>query len=420
MPGRPPPTTAGQATGTAFRLRDIAVVAYGPTLVSSIGYGAVTPVLALRARELGADVGTAALVVALSGVGMLLASLPSGVVVARIGERRTLMYAAVVDAVAMAVSALAGSVWLLAVATAVSGTAWTAFLIARQGFMIEMVPFAMRARAMSTLGGTFRIGLFVGPLVGAGGIHLFGLASAFWLAGVLSLAAGLLARLMPDVGADGREAGRAAGFASIWSVLWEHRRTLATLGVGVIVISASRAVRATLLPLWADHIGISASTTSLLFSLVALIDIVMFYPGGSLMDRRGRAVVAVPVVLGVAVASLALPMVHGAVGLAVAMGVIALANGLGSGIVMTIGADTAPVIGRAQYLGGWRLCGDLGGTSGPLLISAVAAVGSLAAAAVVVGVICLLGAAWVGWWTHRLDVDLAAGRAPRQVSRSSP
>ena len=35
-----------------FRLREIAVAAYGPSVVISTGHGAVMPVLALRAREL--------------------------------------------------------------------------------------------------------------------------------------------------------------------------------------------------------------------------------------------------------------------------------------------------------------------------------------------------------------------------------
>ena len=37
----------------AFRLRDIALTAYAPTVVSSTGHGAVMPVLALRARDTG-------------------------------------------------------------------------------------------------------------------------------------------------------------------------------------------------------------------------------------------------------------------------------------------------------------------------------------------------------------------------------
>ncbi len=36
-----------------FRLRDIALVAYGPTLVVSVGHGAVMPVTALRASGPG-------------------------------------------------------------------------------------------------------------------------------------------------------------------------------------------------------------------------------------------------------------------------------------------------------------------------------------------------------------------------------
>ncbi len=121
------------------------------------------------------------------------------------------------------------------------------------------------------------------------------------------------------------------------------------------------------------------------------------------MDHRGRAVVAVPVVLSVAVACLLLPLTSGVVGVAAVMALIAVGNGLGSGIVMTLGADTAPVRGRSQYLGGWRVCGDLGVSGGPLLVSAVAAAAPLATASVAVGLLALAGTGWVGWWTVQLD-----------------
>ncbi|MEO5853006.1 MAG: MFS transporter [Nocardioides sp.] len=404
------------ARGQSFRLREIAVAAYGPTLVSSIGYGAITPMIALRARDLGADVGTAALVVSLFSIGMLVSSLPSGAVVARLGEKRTLLLGGFVDAAAMVAAALSTSVLALGAALVVSGMSWTAFLIARQGFMIEAVPPTHRARALSMLGGIFRVGLFVGPLIGAGLISVFGLGSVFLLSGALSLAAGLLAQVMPDLGADSRQQQRDSGFASVWSVLAAHRHTLLTLGVAVVVISASRSVRTGLLPLWADHLGIGASTTSLIFAGAAFVDIVMFYPGGWLMDRRGRSVVALPIVLGVAVACLLLPLTSTAVGLTALLVLISFANGLGSGIVMTIGADTAPTAGRAQYLGGWRLCGDIGNTGGPLVVSAVTLVAPLATACLVVGALGLVGSAWVGYWTRRLDVTLARERG--SLSRS--
>ena len=133
--------------GSRFRLRDVALAAYGPTVVSSIGHGAVMPMLALRARDLGADIGTAAFVVALLGIGMLVFSLPAGAVVARIGERRTLVLAGLVDTAAMLAAATTSSVLWLGVAVVLSGASWTAFLLARQGYMIDAVPMAYRARA---------------------------------------------------------------------------------------------------------------------------------------------------------------------------------------------------------------------------------------------------------------------------------
>lgn len=215
MPSSPP---RPREAGGDFRLRDIALAAYGPAVVSSIGHGATMPVLALRARELGADVGTAALVVALLGLGMLLASLPAGALVARVGERTALLAVGLLDAVAMAVAALSDSVPVLGVAVLVSGMGWSVFLIARQGFLIDAVPTSWRARAMSLLGGTYRVGILVGPLLGAALIAVAELSAVFWLAAAMSVLAVLMARLMPDLGTESRALARRAGHRSVWSV----------------------------------------------------------------------------------------------------------------------------------------------------------------------------------------------------------
>ncbi len=395
-------------TEQEFRFRDIWLVAYGPSIVSAIGHGAIMPVLALRARDLGADVSTAAFIVALTGVGMLLASLPAGALVARIGERRALVAAGFVDAGAMAFAALTDSVLGLALGVLLSGVCWTLFLIARQGFMIDVVPVTHRARAMSLLGGSYRIGVLIGPLIGAGLIRLTDLTSVFWLGAVMSVLASLLAATMPDLGEEKRAHARSAGHLGVWTVIAAHRRVLATLGSAVVILGMSRSLRLSLLPLWADHIGLSASTTSLIFAGAAALDVAFMWPGGWLMDTRGRMVVAVPVVLSMAVACLLLPLATSAVGIALVMALIAAGNGLGSGIVMTLGADASPDEGRSQFLGAWRLCGDIGNTGGPLLVGAVAAVAPLATACLVVGALGVAGTGWVGHWTRRVDRDREA------------
>jgi MFS family permease len=327
-----------------FRFRDIAVVAYLPSVVSSIGHGAVMPVLAIHAGNLGATTALAALVVALLGIGQLANSLPSGAVVARLGERRTLVIAGLVDAMAMLVAFFVPSVWLLCVCVFVSGMSWTAFLQGRQGFLIDAVPITHRARAMALLGGSMRLGVLVGPLLGALLIHLFGIRSVFVLAACASFTSAMIVTRMPDFG----RAGRGITPLPVRTVLWEHRRTLLTLGVAVVIIGASRSVRTGLLPLWADHIHISAAVVSLLFAVAATIDIALTLPGGWLLDTRGRRVVAVPVVLAVGVGCLLLPLTDSALGVGLVMAVIAFGNGLGSGIVMTLGADAAPEKGHCS------------------------------------------------------------------------
>jgi len=348
------------------------------------------------------------------GLGSLVAALPAGALVARTGERRTLFVGGLVDATAMFLAALTDSVPVLGAAVALSGATWTAFLLARQGFMIDAVPLTHRARALAALGGANRVGVLVGPLIGALMIHVAGLRATFLLAAALSVAAGLLALLMPDLGSDRRHEELEAGHPSVWAVLVRHRHVLLTLGIAVVVIGASRSMRNGLLPLWADHVGISASTTSLIFAVAAAVDICFFYPGGWLMDTRGRTVVAVPVVLSVALGCLLLPLTHSVLGLTAVVALIAVGNGLGAGIVMTLGADASPMTGRAQFLGAWRLCGDIGNAGGPLLVSLFAGFTALATASVAVGAFGLLGAAWVGVWVRRADLDRRASLA-RQV-----
>lgn len=394
-------------TASAFRLRDVALTAYGPSLVSAVGYGAVTPVVALRAVELGASTGQAAFVVALMGIGQLCSSLPISALVARIGERRTLVLAGFADAVVTTAAAFAPTVWSLGLAIAASGALWTAFLQARQGFLIDLVPRSHHARAMSSLGGTMRIGIFVGPLLGAVLIGWFGIPAAFLLGAAMSLASGVLCLVLPDAGASDRGEPAPDGGTerpvTVVSVLRDYRRLLLTVGVAVVVLGASRTARMAVVPLWADAIGLHAAETSVVFGIAAAVDMLLFYPGGLMMDRFGRAVTATCVSGAIATGVLLLPLTHSLGSLAAVAIVMAIGNGLGSGIVMTLGADFAPSVGRAQFLGAWRFCGDVGGTAGPLAVAIAAAVVPLGAACVVVGVLGWLGTGWVAVWTRSAD-----------------
>ncbi len=388
----------GEATARQPRWRELVITAYGPTILIAIGQGAILPLVALSARQLGASVGMAAFIVALIGIGQLVGDLPAGALAARIGEKRALIAACGLDAVALLGAFLAQSVVFLAIAIAVTGVAGAVFNLARQAYLTEAIPIPMRARALSTLGGTFRIGLFIGPFIAAAIVTRWSIGAAYGFAAIMSLAAAALTAFLPDVTRRTTRSGTARRHRSVISVLAEHRHVLLTLGFGILVISAARATRQSIVPLWAESIGLNAATISVIFGISAAVDMLLFYPGGAIMDRFGRVYVAVPSMIVLGLGFLLLPLTSGAATVGLVAALMGLGNGISSGVVLTLGADASPSQDRAQFLSGWRLCSDLGNAAGPLVISAVSALATLAAAAVTMGLITWAGSAWLIKW----------------------
>jgi MFS family permease len=67
-----------------------------------------------------------------------------------------------------------------------------------------------------------------------------------------------------------------------------------------------------------------------------------------------------------------IPFASSYAGLLTAAVVIGFGNGLGAGTMTTLGADLAPAGATGEFLGLWRLVGDAGMVSGPLVVGAMA------------------------------------------------
>ncbi len=389
--------------GPPFALRRIALPAFGPSLLFGLGEGAILPAIPLGARDLGASVPMAALAVTLIGVGSLLSNIPASLFTLRHGERRALVAAALWCVLGMALCAWTDVLALFAAGCFMIGMAQAVFGLARQSWLTEAVPLHYRARALSTLGGVMRIGMFIGPFLAAAAIHRHGLAGAWGVGIAALLAAALLSSRLPDLPALATPAASAASPApTLRATLREHRAVFLTLGVGVLLVSAVRATRQAVIPLWADHLALEASVASLIFGLANGIDMLVFYPAGKLMDRKGRLWVVLPCTLVMGLALLLMPLSVDATGLLLAAALLGFGNGIGSGMVMTLGADHSPRQGRAHFLGVWRLMSDIGSSCGPALLSLLAAVLSLGAGIAVTGLLAFAAAAQLGYWIPRL------------------
>lgn len=382
-------------------LRSIAMAVFVPPALFSVSTGAITPVIPLSATAAGASTAGAAVVVALMGLGQLLADAPAGSLTARFGERAIMVWSGLVCIGALVAAAMATTLVLFTVAIVVVGMCTAVWMLARLTFVAAVVPFELRARAMSTMGGMQRIGFFVGPFVGAGVVHLFGTSGVYLMGVVMVVAATVVLVVSTRAGrlaVDMPETTTGGGYGLLLREQW---RDFATLGLGVVLVSAVRASRQVVVPLWGEHLHLAPAAISLIYGASGAVDMLLFYPAGRIMDLRGRAAVAVPSMLILGVAHLLLPLsASTTVFLAVAL-LMGLGNGMGSGMVMTIGADLAPPERRAVFFGVWRVLSDGGAGAGPLVLAGITAAATLAVGAISLGGVGIAAAGALAYWIPR-------------------
>jgi MFS family permease len=391
-------------------LRRLTLPIYLPAALYSSGAAAIVPVLPLVGLRLGLSVPQVALLVTVTGFVAVLGSLPVGRLVARIGERAALGVGGGIAGVSVVACLAAveagdggGGLWAVVFCAAIllmtfGDLTWD---LGRQTYIADEVPLAFRARAMTLFGGVMRVGRIVGPLLGAGAIALFGLASAFVIHLVaLAISLVLITLFVPPAEARHRAAESAA--PPVPAARGNVLRPLLLVGVAPLILSAARTNRDLLLPLLGYHFGHPESLIALIFAGTAVVELAFIVPAGILMDRFGRAVVLVPCLVIAGLSYLMSPLAASVAGLWAMALVFAVGNGLGAGIVKTLSADVTPTVNRASWLGVYNSYVGAGSLIGPGIVSVAAATTGVVTAGVLTGGLSLFGAAWAAWWVPRL------------------
>lgn len=372
-----------------------------PSFLFAIGIGAVAPVLVIAALQVGASEALASAVVAFAGAVSLAVTVPVGVFIDRVGDRRAMVVATATAAAMLGVTVMVlafptpASLALFVTSIVLRTPAMVAWSLARQAAVAEAVPASQRGKAMTALGGTMRAGNLVGPLVGAALLMVFPLWSVFtFCAFTALLATGLLfvrrlnASFDEQVASATAAADRAAEPGDTdWRAVW-------FAGAAISILAVSRVALSIVVALWGVYLGWSEAQISLIVAVGSAIELVFMVPGGYLKDRLGRTPVLVVCLISFGAGYLIMPLWPQSLGCVLAVVVIGVGNGLGAGINMTIGADLSPDIGRAKFLSVWAMFTQAGMLGGPLAISALLTLLGLPAAIACVGGLALAGAGW--------------------------
>jgi MFS family permease len=351
------------------------VAVYLPTLLLAFSSGLLVAILPIYAAGFGVGYGLVGLATSAAAIGTLVTDVPAGMVLGRVGLRPSM----IAGAALVTVSTLA-LVWSdqfpgLVALRFLAGIGTALWALSRHAYIAEAIPIAQRGKALSMFGGINRFGIFAGPAIGGfmtdlAGIHLtFGLSAA--LAGVALVMSALWLQEIARSAGPRRAASR---WRLVWAGLRDNARDMSAAGVAQTLGQMIRAGRYLIIPLWgSQQLGLDAGQVGTIITAGAIVDVTMFLPAGWLMDRFGRKVAAVPSFALMAIGIGLIPFTYDFLTLTLAAMLVGLGNGLGAGLMMTLGADLAPPGATGEFLGIWRLIGDVGAVFGPLVVGLVAA-----------------------------------------------
>jgi MFS family permease len=353
----------------------LALSLYLPWFVFVMSRGLLIPVLPLYADEFNISYGLIGVILAGEAIGTMLGDIPAGVLIQRFGNRNTALMGMALAAISTILLFWAQTVFIVFILRLIAGVGRAMFTVSQHVFLASEIRIANRGRAIALYGGMMRIGSFAGPLIGGAFAATLGLRSTFLLFGVICAFAWLaLAKYLHDIeSVEVENAPSGNQLSRLVATVKEYYRIFAVAGTGQLLAQMLRAGRTALIPLFADDIlGLNVAQIGLLIGLAAAVDMSLFYPAGLIMDRVGRKYAIVPTFLLQSVGMALVPLTTSFGTLLLAMMVMSVGNGLSAGTMMTLGSDLAPVDSRGEFLGVWRLIGDIGATGGPLAVGGIA------------------------------------------------
>lgn len=382
------------------------------SIVVALGFGLVAPVLPLYARSFDVAAAQVGLLISAFAFVRLVSDLPAGRLVGRVGAARATALGTAIVAVSSAAAGLAPTFALLVLFRGLGGAGSALFSTGLMSYLLAVVPSARMGRAMSAFNGSFLLGGVFGPAVGGLAAGALGLRGPFFLyagfCGAASVVALLLLRAPgrgPLAGtptgegaAAARQAGRPAGEAPAKAPPLRPSRALAAaLSSGFALWWLLGGFRYALVPLYAqEQLGLDSLQIGLGVSASAVANVLVLYPAGLAADHVGRRAVGVPAFVGLALAAGVLLLADGLGGYLLANALFGVAYATASIVPGTLLADATPPGRSGEAAGLSSLAGDAGNVLGPVAVGALLDVAGYPAALALAALPALLAAGTIG------------------------
>ncbi|MPZ15156.1 MAG: MFS transporter, partial [Chloroflexi bacterium] len=175
-----------QRTNTRVLSRENILSIYVPAIVLSLGNGIAIPAIPVFAESFGVSFGQASLVFIIHMVGGMASTLPTGLLVDRIGRRKVILAGPLLVAISSLLTATAQSFELLLLYRFIGGWAQQMWMLSRLAHIADTGGDRQRGRQITGMVGLDTIGRLLGPGVG-GFLALWDIRAPFVAHGILSL-----------------------------------------------------------------------------------------------------------------------------------------------------------------------------------------------------------------------------------------
>ncbi|MGQ0548256.1 MAG: MFS transporter [Armatimonadota bacterium] len=357
------------------------------------GLGLIRPVLPLFVQSVfGASIVQVSWIPAAFGIGKLLADLPAGLLMDRMGRARLMAAGLLLVATVDVLSAVELHFSRFLVLRWLAGLGFGFFVTTAAAAVLDVAPAAGRGRYVGWYLLVGDLGAVLGASAGGWMYEDAGVRAPFFAKALVAGMGALVVASAPLHGSRRDEPG--AGMAARAVRLPDLIRISV---VNMVLFMADVGILAVLLPLFLGARGLSPQGIGLFVALVAAAQIAALFVGSRLADRWGRIAVLAPALLVYAGGLLALSAGAGPWQFVLATLTIGAGSGAARAVPGALVGDLAPAPLRGVVMGVFRTFTDVGMIAGPVLLGWSASVAGFtiafwtAAAGLVLAIPLLVG-----------------------------
>lgn len=354
---------------------------YFPAFVLALGYSIATPAIPVFAKSFDTGFAVASLVIVVHALGGLIAAVPTGFLLDRLGRRPILFAGPVLMAASSCLTAVAHSFPELLLYRLVGGGAMEMWRQARLAIIADISKSGHRGRQISGMVGTESAGRLMGPAVG-GVLAAWSIRAPFVVHGVLALLAVVPSffLLQGPARPQSKDASKTAddqlstrallklivngGYLGFFCAQFFASMTRGVLWGGTLLLYATFVY------------GVGPEILGGLATTSSIIGIPITLSCGYLMDRFGRKTTMVPgfilIALGLVYLASSAEWHWSLTSFITGFLWVHASHSVTSGSMQVVGSDMAPAAARGRFFGIWRVVGEIGGLVSPALFALVA------------------------------------------------